>query len=208
MKMVDVHVALAGAVLCMGTAAFLVPVLAPVTAAAQRSGSKAAVPSQSADSSKNAKPQTSGQVEVTKVEFLAEYTMCGFVLRPKPTGDMIVVVQTNIREDPFNSAWGKLDNYAFEYTTAASGTGSSPSGAVGYQYTLTNGQNWNFWHTGGGVRDCVGAPPSREVGRIIVVGVLPKNATSFKLSVRNVADIPLVSGPIQHDTGKGSPSAK
>jgi hypothetical protein len=224
MKMKNLRVKQAKDLFCMTSTVFLILALASVTAAAQQSAKKPAVQSQTMDSSKDAKPQTSEEMKITKVEFVSSYQMINTTVTAQPD-KVIAVVQTDRQWAKPVVAWLKLSNYVFQYTTADSKTGFVPAVAAGNQNKLPSGSMLQVWiheKTGSGQPSLISdgdknfvtvdgdvangiVEPSQYIGGLAVLAALPKNVTSFTLSIKDIA---YVSQRIQRDTEKGLPARK
>lgn len=185
--------------------------------------------SQSSDGSENKGSQTSGQITITKVEFVSEYSMVGANARTKP-GGVIAVVQTNRKmarpsgqlERDF--AWAKLSNYVFQYTTSDSKTATATALAVGNQDELPSGSRMQVWvhakQGSSGQQSMLGfggkfvtvdgevisgmVAPSQYITGLTVLAPFPDNVTSFTLTFKEAG---FVTAPIKRDV-KTSPSRK
>lgn len=187
------------------------------------------VAGQSPDRSQNSGPQTSGQITITKVEFVSEYSMAGANAQAKP-GGVIAVVQTNRKMvQPSGDlergyAWAKLSNYVFQYTTSDSKTATATALAVGNQDELPSGSRMQVWvhakQGSSGQQSMLGfggkfvkvdgevtsgmVAPSQYITGLTVLAPLPNNVTSFTLTFKETG---FVTAPIKRDV-KTSPSRK
>jgi hypothetical protein len=168
-------------VLCLGFAMLFALAVASVTAAAQQPAA-----------------QAQSRIDLTRVRFVPSYQIVNSTVTAEPD-NVVVVVQTSWH--PKGVDYYKLDNYAFQYTTADSKTGSVPAIAAGSQDTLIDGSSLQVWSCakGGLIHGIVSS--GQSITGTTVVAVLPKDVTSFTL---NIKDIAFVSPLVQRDSWKDS----
>jgi hypothetical protein len=160
-----------------GFAVLLVLAVASVTAAAQQPAA-----------------QAQNHIDLTRVRFVPSYRIVNSTVTAEPD-NVVVIVQTNWH--PQGVDFYKLDNYAFQYTTAESKTGSAPAIAAGSQDTLITGTKLQVWNCakGGLINGTVSE--GQSITGATIVAVLPKDVTSFTLSIKDLA---FVSPLVQRDS--------